>query len=133
MRRDLIADSVNTLEQGEFQSFVTYSRKENQTKAFVSIPKKILDHLQITKDDILEVAIRKVPLQYARDTYGVDFVPFYTVCPKCNKPGRFATWSTGYAVFHSNPKYLCYLSKKQAKPLIQKYYLDNGIKQEATV
>ena len=93
--KNLVSDGVTVDKAANFQSFVI-STKIKSGQLVIMVPKQIQKCLDITKDTILEVAIREVSFKYAKENYNIDFFPHIVVCPECGQKGTLSH----FALYH---------------------------------
>ncbi len=130
--KELVADGITPVQKTSFQSFTTQVKNKCGVLYF-SVPKPIQKHLDLTKDTILEVAIREISFKYARENYNVDFFPHTIICPECGEKGRLSHWFRNYVVVTHSTKgrrgiqKICYLSQQDIDKLIKNYECKHGI------
>jgi len=122
LRRRLEMDGVITVKMDEFQSFPALAFLIGGSVA-VRIPIDICRALGIKRGTLLQVAVRRVSVDYCMKEYG--FVPKplkkkpRIVCPKCGKPGYLYVSPSGRTfIGHSKcdgftEKTRCYLGKSK--------------------
>ena len=131
-KKSLIADGITPVVKTTFQSFTTQVRS-SRGGLVITIPSQITEHLELTKDTILEIALREVPFRYAREKYKIDFFPHDVVCPECEENGRLSHFAHNYVVVTHRKKgkrgmqKICYPSKEVINQLIQKYELEHNL------
>lgn len=140
-RKRLVADGISLVDNQEFQSFIVHCRclasRKGDSHSF-SIPKETLSHLHLEEEDLLEVAVRKVPFSYAKEFYKLEYVSHRVQCPVCQAEGvfqRFGRYIGSYAVRHSTGKYhkyhWCFLTPTQSKETIARYQANELSKEQA--
>jgi len=96
-----MADGVSVVEPKAFQSFIARTYAEGQRALFFRIPRQIVGHLRLRGDDFLEVAVRKISVDYAKENYKLGFFSLMTRCPVCGEVGRLQKMGCSFFVRHT--------------------------------
>src|SRR3989337_3393515 len=119
-KTNLIADGISLVEQRAFQSFVCHLHKKPRFQLNILIPSRINKHLSLDENKLVEVAIRPVTIQYARENYGDIFISFKVRCPKCGEQGVLSRLKPNcFVIFHSKQAGYHYAPIEVAKKLIE--------------
>jgi len=127
----VVADGISLVEPKAFQSFVTRVYAQKLSRKIVIIPNKICCHLHLEKDDIIEIAVRKVTKEYAKEAYNRTFWSFKVTCPKCGEIGTLCKRGKSFGVWHyregGHLRSTHYLQGEQANNLIVEHELAVGV------
>jgi hypothetical protein len=127
----VIADGISMVEPRAFQSFVCKLISDKINEKHIAVPMPIVRHLGLEHENILEVAIRRVTKEYAKEAYGKSFWSFKAKCPKCGKNGTLIQMREYYSFRHYlDGRFTAnhYISKEQAEKLIAEHEKAVGVR-----